>query len=1034
MCENLSDFKPDCIQSLITTIIPSSSNFLGWLYGFQDNTRWKLIEGLIGDIGNIIRWGQSYDQLKIISIRRNLLTFFTEKMGNKSILYCIVFAINIESSIQSKGLRFFIEDNMIFMELMSDPLLAEIKIPIYTILMSLNILTLRDVMNLFDDVKSYDYMQPFFEKWPKYPSMIQETKKLWEEVTKNDQLAAIYDRYDLFERIIRQSFINVLSETDDEKIKCEMFALVVKEMLLRNKILQSPMETKKKRILTQTQRSDFHNCILNGPGEIQNQRTIGVASGLIRKIRSAVYTHLTEIEKKENFTEEEFQNDILNDTLRAIKLVKNDRGLSALHTRAGEASLMRRDPTRGILACQEKKTTVIHELMRNSQTTNSAVPSALNEINPSCIGILDLWSTPESNPGKRNDLTIGCHVYPNTESEICLPWIKEQIERAQKDEILIFRPVFINGAKFKDVPNAPKFLERFWCERVKNGFYFLPAWYETQKKQIHIITTGNHFAQLGIQIYNSVKHPDKFEKNEDKLIQTKLALTEEQFLDISNDLEALQKALSNGLLRWLLFWERNHELVALSFSDLKENPQTLYTIMIPEPCFTGLSVLLQPFFVHNAPTRVSYASCQAQSGIDSFRPSLDVEKKRSTLVGEQAPLGITIGNRLVQAGSVNIILASVSTKWTAEDGATGVNWGNHILSCYFEDVYVFEETYETRRVGKGFSVPDHTIRNSDYNYKLLDEHGIIPLNTIIENGDVLLEAHLYHNGTRDASIVYTGIQSAKIIWIKQANSINSHKKTIKIGIHSFLPLTAGNKITQTGNKSVISKMLSPFDVPITDNGIRIDIFNDPFSNPRRGLNGTGMNFGSSLPALFDEGSFEAWNSVPTDLTKMKRLSKEVWGNEKGRTKLYLPPYGEQMVGDCALDLTPIERIYKHGITEFLGANQHNTRFNIQKNCPERGQRRGGGTRSGYQERQSTIVHGDSKYFERCISDRDYLVFCKQCHISNNQSPYAFQIKKCPKCCSKDHLTLIQTSRNFLATSNLFRSRGIDFLPSSFNNI
>ena len=319
LCENLSNFEPGDIQRLIRTIVPSSSNFLGWLYGFQDDTRWKLIEGLVGDIGNIIRWGQSYDQLKIISIRRNLLTFFTEKTGSKSILYCIIFAVNIESSIQSKGLRFFIEDNMIFMELMSDPLLSEIKIPIYTILMSLNILTLQDVINLFNDVKSYDYMQPFFEKWPKYPSMIQETKKLWEEVTKNEQLAAIYDRYDLFERIIRQSFINVLSEIDNEKIKCEMFALVVKEMLRRNKILQSPLEIKKKRILTQTQRSDFHNCILNGPGEIQNQRTISVASGLIRKLRSSVYIRLTEIEKKEDFIEEEFRNNILHDTLRATE-------------------------------------------------------------------------------------------------------------------------------------------------------------------------------------------------------------------------------------------------------------------------------------------------------------------------------------------------------------------------------------------------------------------------------------------------------------------------------------------------------------------------------------------------------------------------------------------------------------------------------------------------------------------------------------------------------------------------------------------
>lgn len=248
-----------------------------------------------------------------------------------------------------------------------------------------------------------------------------------------------------------------------------------------------------------------------------------------------------------------------------------------------------------------------------------------------------------------------------------------------------------------------------------------------------------------------------------------------------------------------------------------------------------------------------------------------------------------------------------------------------------------------------------------------------------------------------------------------------------------MPLGCGNKITQSGNKSVISASIFPLDAPALSSGIPINIFNDPISNPRRGLNGTGMVMGQAGSALKEQGGYDALDPVPLDISKIETNNQTVWGNKNGTSTFFTQPFGIPARTQGVVDFYNIVRSYKHGITETYSANQHDTRIDFQRKRFVKGKRKQGGVQMGHQEQNNMFVLGNGLQISHRMTDQDHIVFCEHCSLIQNFSAYGNKMQRCTKCLQTEHLRLMPSSRNFLYTQNFTRTTGIELSINPSDN-
>ena len=265
----------------------------------------------------------------------------------------------------------------------------------------------------------------------------------------------------------------------------------------------------------------------------------------------------------------------------------------------------------------------------------------------------------------------------------------------------------------------------------------------------------------------------------------------------------------------------------------------------------------------------------------------------------------------MRTSSSNVFVAPLTTVNTAEDGATAVDYGNSLLGCYWFDMLTIKTNFEVQRVGRGYMQVDKSIRRLEYNYEKIDETGVVRLNTLVQKNDVPVECYGNEKEAQDMSLVYVDDEPSMVTWVNVSAGGQSSERTISVGFRRYMRLTRGNKITQTGNKSMISNVLHPIHAPLTSNGMPINIFNDPISNPRRGLNGTGMIIGQTLSSLVVDGGYDAYDPIPLDISHIRKNNQKVWGNSQGTTTLFLPPHGLLTHHGVNVDCCNIIRAYKH---------------------------------------------------------------------------------------------------------------------------
>jgi DNA-directed RNA polymerase II subunit RPB2 len=277
-------------------------------------------------------------------------------------------------------------------------------------------------------------------------------------------------------------------------------------------------------------------------------------------------------------------------------------------------------------------------------------------------------------------------------------------------------------------------------------------------------------------------------------------------------------------------------------------------------------------------------------------------------------------------------------------------------------------------------------RKEEYNYDLLDQDGIIRLNSIVDDKTILvgmvtpiLTPTGATKGYRDVSIEPKRGQTGRVDAIYQYTS-DKGLRGVKIRIvEDRTPIVGDKMSSRHSQKGTIGEVLREEDMPFTSTGMRPDLIFNPHGIPTRmtigqflepGTNKLGLKLGSFVDAT----PFTVQNRVKDLRQSLLDMGFEPNGHEV----LYNGMTGEQMEADIFMGPIFYQRL-KQMVEDKISYRNTGPKA-AMTHQPTQGRSNEGGMRIGEMERDGLISHGMSKFIEESFmkrSDGAEFVFNKE---------------------------------------------------------
>jgi DNA-directed RNA polymerase II subunit RPB2 len=273
-------------------------------------------------------------------------------------------------------------------------------------------------------------------------------------------------------------------------------------------------------------------------------------------------------------------------------------------------------------------------------------------------------------------------------------------------------------------------------------------------------------------------------------------------------------------------------------------------------------------------------------------------------------------------------------------------------------------------------------RKEGFNYELLDEDGIIRVNSIVTPDtilvgmvspitspggtitgyrDVSVEPKRGQVGRVDAVYTYTTLVPAgdKMIGLKGVK--------IRI-VEDRFPVVGDKMSSRHSQKGTIGQILLEEDMPFTSRGVRPDLIFNPHGIPTRMTVGQFLEaatnkLGIELGSFVDATPFSVDNRIPDLKAALMKLGFEPHGHEV----LYNGMTGEQMDADIFMGPIYYQRL-KQMVEDKINYRDTGPKT-MMTHQPTQGRSNEGGMRIGEMERDSLIAHGMSKFIRESFMER-----------------------------------------------------------------
>ena len=415
----------------------------------------------------------------------------------------------------------------------------------------------------------------------------------------------------------------------------------------------------------------------------------------------------------------------------------------------------------------------------------------------------------------------------------------------------------------------------------------------------------------------------------------------------------------------------------------------------------GILASCIPFPEHNQAPRLTYQCAMGKQAMGVYVTNFDTRMDKTAYVhtyGMRPLVDTRIMNVInlhkIPSGAQVIVAIMTHTGYNQEDSIL-FNKGSIDRGLFQATIYHTEKD-EDKKIHGDQEIrcrpdPAKTKCMKFGNYDKVNDNGVIPENTLVEDRDIIIAKVLpiKENRNNHTKVIKYEDQS-RIYRTKEETFIDKNYierngdgyNFAKVRLRTLRTPVIGDKFSSRhGQKGTIGNIIPEADMPFTEEGIRPDIIINPHAIPSRmtigqlketvlgkvllelGLFGDGTSF----------GDFEI-KDICKELQKIGYASK-------GDEILYDGLSGEQIKTSIFIGPAFYQRL-KHMVNDKQHSRSIGPMVNLTRQ-PAEGRSRDGGLRYGEMEKDAMVAHGASKFNKGRLydaSDAFTTHVCKKCGL------------------------------------------------------
>jgi len=608
-------------------------------------------------------------------------------------------------------------------------------------------------------------------------------------------------------------------------------------------------------------------------------------------------------------------------------------------------------------------------------------------------GYLCPAETPEGQSvGVVKNLSYMTHVTLASDSEPIFAYIESyitKIEDVSIDSLFKKVKIIVNGAWIGITKVDPIELFNDLKSKKSNGMLniYTSIIFDYRNLEIRICNDGGRVTRPVLRVNNN----NKLYLN--KTIVKSIEKNKLKWNDLLTNIKT-----PDAIIEYIDPDEQNACVISMTPKNLTNDKQYTHCEIHPSTIFGVLASCI-PFPEHNQSPRNTYQCAMSKQSMGVYVTNFDQRMDKTAYVLNY-PMRPLVDTRIMNLIHINKI-PSGSPVIVAIMSHTGYNQEDSILfnkgsidRGLFQATIYHTERDEDKKIHGDEEIrckpdPSKTKGMKFGNYNKVNQKGVIPENTLIENRDIIISKVIPIKENRN--------DHTKVIKYEDQSKIyRTHEETYvdknyierngegynfaKVRTRNVRKPVIGDKFSSRhGQKGTIGNIINEEDMPFTANGVKPDIIINPHAIPSRMTIGQLKEtlLGKVLLELGLFGDGTSFGDLDIDYISGELLKNgfEQHGNEL----LYNGLTGEQMESSIFMGPVFYQRL-KHMVNDKQHSRSIGPMVNLTRQ-PAEGRSRDGGLRFGEMERDCMISHGASRFTKGRIydgSDKYQVNVCKRC--------------------------------------------------------
>ena len=495
--------------------------------------------------------------------------------------------------------------------------------------------------------------------------------------------------------------------------------------------------------------------------------------------------------------------------------------------------------------------------------------------------------------------------------------------------------------------------------------------------------------------------------------------------------------LENGVMEYIDPEEQSFSLISVNHDELssykkRDSDKIMhYThCEIHSSTIFGILGSCIPFPEHNQSPRNCYQCAQGKQAMGVYVTNYEnrMDKTAYVLNYPTRPLVDTRIMNMIQLNKIpsgtNVIVAIMTHTGYNQEDSLLFNKGSIDRGLFIATIYHTEKDEDKQRINGDEEIrckpdPSKTKGMKFGNYNKVNNKGVIPENSLVENRDIIISkiTPIKENRNDHTKIIKFEDQS-KIYRTNEETYVDKNYidrngdgyNFAKVKLRIVRKPVIGDKFSSRhGQKGTIGNIIPEEDIPFTKDGLKPDIIINPHAIPSRMTIGQLKEtvLGKTLLSLglFGDGTSFGDFEVKDICKELLKVGYEAHGNEL----LYNGLTGEQ--AECSVFMGPVfyQRL-KHMVNDKTHSRSIGPMVNLTRQ-PAEGRSRDGGLRFGEMERDCMVSHGASRFTQDRMyysSDKYEVHVCKQCGlISAYNDDSSSSIHHCKTCDNRTNFALVK---------------------------